>query len=63
MKIVKLTLPLEAYAKSLFKNTIGNDLRGHREGKIVFLNKDIADTFAKNTADKLSFHTASIYKI
>ena len=46
MKIVKLTLPLEAYAKSLFKDTIGNDLNKRH----ICKNANIMpkDTFVKS---------------
>jgi hypothetical protein len=35
MRIVKLTLPLDIYAKSLFKNTVGNDLKTTHGCKIL----------------------------
>lgn len=49
MKIIKLSTPLEVYAKSLFKNTIGNDLGQIHKCKLLSLNsKSKADTFSKS---------------
>ena len=50
MKIIKLTLPLEVYIKSLYKNTIGNDLGRVHKCKLISLNSKLkADTYAKNS--------------
>ncbi len=47
MRIVKLTLPLDIYAKSLFKNTVGNDLKRTHGCKILKMAPK--DSFTKSS--------------
>ena len=54
MKVVKLTLPIDVCAKSLFKNTVGNDLGVLHECKFVtMISKNSVDTFIKNGIKKV----------
>lgn len=52
MKIVKILTPLEAAAKSLFKDTIGNDLGKTKYCK--FANIQDCDIFVKSAKAKVT---------